>query len=395
MGPILAGTLHQLYQTLLSSNSSMVFFCSRGGLVIRRALELFARRTNVEIPFQHADFMISRLSAFRSAFHVAPLKTEALIDSEFTGRTCGQVIRALWGVELKSPDKDLPFNFNRMLQISRTGSLGKQIRERNSEQSTLLRDYIEELRAGHRRITICDTGVYGSILQYLRLGLPVMDWQSVLLYRANYKRIKQSHFDVTVGAVSESNIYLPWRSNTAVLLYWPFFEAFLEPPLPSVTEYRRTAKGNVVSDLEIEAWESVVNEPQSTILIGAWKYLESLSSTSLLSVHSMAEQSWKILHRMIIYPRKQDLLLLQVGPRELNFGTDEKVFFTSTDFGENGFSNNKASRPSLSIWPEGELRRQYPRSAGLLLTMSELLRWPKALTYSVMKQSTRHAVRRR
>src|ERR1700741_3727261 len=74
MGPILADALRQLYVCLSSLPGAhpIVFFCSRGGLVLRRTLNLFAQSVGLELGIQCQDFMVSRLAAFRTAFQLDP-----------------------------------------------------------------------------------------------------------------------------------------------------------------------------------------------------------------------------------------------------------------------------------------------------------------------------------
>jgi hypothetical protein len=149
-GPMLAHMLWQLQSRLQVSSGSgarVVFFCARGGLVIRRLLEVFARRLGLHLQLQYEDFMVSRLSAFRAAFQLDPLAVAPLIEMEFAGRTCAQALHALAHLDSDGDTRwDLPFQVGRFLELMDTTELGRHMRDANAEQSALLRRHIDELR---------------------------------------------------------------------------------------------------------------------------------------------------------------------------------------------------------------------------------------------------------
>src|SRR5665811_1776146 len=83
MGPILADMLRQLYAHLHASPGRqipVVFFCARGGLVLRRVFDLFLSSVGLDLQVQCEDFMISRLAAFRAAFQIDPRAVAPLVE---------------------------------------------------------------------------------------------------------------------------------------------------------------------------------------------------------------------------------------------------------------------------------------------------------------------------
>jgi hypothetical protein len=382
MGPILADMLRKLYAYLHASPSaqaSVVFFCARGGLVLRRTLELFARSVGLDLQIQCEDFMVSRLAAFRVAFQVDPVAVAPLIEMEFAGRTCSEAVRALANVV---PDEntewDAPFSVARLIELTESTELGRRMRAINDKQADLLRRYIDALRGANRCIMLCDTGVFGSILRYLQVGVPAVDWRLTLLFRANYKHISAPHFKSTVGVVSESNAYLPWRPATAALLYWQLIETMLEPAVPSVRYYREDNAGRVASDLELPDWQDRLEPPAESMLAGACSYLRELTPESIPLISSRGQIAWSQLRRRIVFPTAQDVALLAVGRRNLDFGTDESAEFTSRLDQAGRSLREKLSVARASMWPEGEMRKQFPRTAGFFLVGSELLRLIRA-----------------
>ena len=102
MGPILADMLQRLFTSLTRADlqdASVVFFCSRGGLSLRRAMELFLRNTDKDLPLRCEDFMVSRLAAARTALQRDAAAVAPLIEKELHGRSCAEAARALAGVE--------------------------------------------------------------------------------------------------------------------------------------------------------------------------------------------------------------------------------------------------------------------------------------------------------
>jgi hypothetical protein len=206
-----------------------------------------------------------------------------------------------------------------------------------------------------------------------------VDWYSTLLFRANYKHISTPHFKSTTGVVSESDVYLPWRPETCVLLYWQFMEAMLEPAVSSVRYYHSDAAGRVVSDLEVGDWQCGLTPPVGSILAGACKYIRNLTPKALPAIHHCGQTAWKRLRRIIVFPTREDVALLAVGRRKLDFGIDEEAEFISRPDKMAQSLGDKLATARDSMWPEGELRKQFPRAASVLLLGSELSRLIGAL----------------
>lgn len=383
MGPILAFMLERLLLSLSAAadrHMQVVFFCSRGGLTMRRLLELFLARTDAAPPLPFEDFMVSRLSAARTAIQLNAGAAAPLVGRELAGRSCADAARALACVDVGADERWMdPFTVARFSELIRTTEAGRAVGGFCDEQADLLRRHVDALRGGANRIVLCDTGVFGSIGRYLQLGVPAVDWRMVLLYRANYKGLPATHFVSTAGAVSEHDRYVPWRPETVVLLYWPLIEALLEPDLPSVRHYRAEGPVRVVSNLEAEDWTSRLQPADGSMLAGAHDYLAELSPSSAPTIGEAARVAWRRLRHMVVYPTLADVALLAVGRRELDFGSDEAVDFGPATSDEPRTLWIRISTANGSIWPEGELKKQFPRSAGAALRCLETLRLLSAL----------------
>ena len=81
----------------------------------------------------------------------------------------------------------------------------------------------------------------------------------------------------------------------------------------------------------------------------------------------------------IVWPSRRDVTLLGVPPRSLDFGFDDVVTFNDPDKPEDRGLPARINRIRNSLWPEGEVRRQFPVLAGPVLTFMELWRLASAL----------------
>jgi hypothetical protein len=397
MGPILADMLRQLFAYLHASprrDPSVVFFCARGGLMLRRTLEQFAGSVGLKIQVQCEDFMVSRLAAARTALQCDAAAIAPLVEEEFAGRNCAEAARALANEDVDDePIWRTPFSVAQFSKLMENTEAGMRIWAIIDEQAELLRRHIDALRGASERVMLCDTGVFGSIGRYLQVGVPAVDWHSTLLFRANYKHISAPHFKSTTGVVSESDAYLPWRPATSVLLYWQLIEAMLEPAVSSVRYYHSDAAGRVASDLEVGDWQCGLTAPAGSMLAGACEYIRNLTPKAIPAIHHCGQTAWKRLRRIIVFPTREDVALLAVGRRKLDFGIDEDAEFISRPDKMAQSRRDKLATARGSMWPEGELRKQFPRAASVLQLGSELIRLIGALRHA-SNSITRVAIRK-
>lgn len=389
MGPILAECCFLLHRHLESSavdETHVVLFCSRGGLLIRRALELFTERIGEPMRYAKADFMVSRLTAARLALDSSEPSIQAVLAIEFEGRTCSDVAKALCGVHAPvSGDWGAPYEFTRFAKLLAESVQGKQLRAALSEQVSLLKAHFRAVTRGVPNVHLVDTGVFGSIAQYLRLGMPAVSIECLMLFRAHYKRSAFA-FDQPdgIGLVSDCDDYRPWDSRSVSRLYWPFFEAFFEPPLPSVRRYRIDAEGGIVSNLEIPGWRELTQPKANSIGHGAFDYVADLTVAGLSTIRKDATRAWRSIRRRIVYPSAADIDLMGVRDRGLDFGFDDMVHFGDSLTWEGWHATAASVR--ASVWPEGEIRRLCPRTAPILHNLLELGR----LAGAIARLTARH-----
>ena len=376
MGPILAECCHTLYTYLRAAadgDGSRALYCARGGLTLKRALELFLARIERAPPIAGTDFMVSRLAASRLALEVCPQSAAPLLALEFEGSSCAMVASVLSGTAV--PSRGVwaqPYQYERLFELMSVDPLGRRARAAMIEQATLLRAHIASISGNARTLHVVDTGVFGSIGHYLALGLSDKEVRPVMLFRANYKRRAGLVLPPATGLVCDQDDYTPWKPRSVSRLYWPLIEAFFEPSLPSVRLYRRADDGEVLSDLQKPDWQASLSSDSDSIRAGAFDYLRTLNPGSEAAILERSTRAWRALRRRIVYPTSEDVLLLGVSPRSLDFGVDDLVIFGEPV--SNASPLRRIAEVRDSIWPEGEIRRLFPKTAGIWLHLIEVSR---------------------
>ncbi len=376
MGPILAECCHALYTYLHSAadgDASRALYCTRGGLTLKRALELFLTRIERAPPIAGADFMVSRLAASRLALEVCPERAAPLLALEFEGRSCATVASVLSGRAV--PSRGVwaqPYQFERLSELMSVDPLGRRARTAMIEQATLLRAHVASISGNARTLHVVDTGVFGSIGHYLALGLPDKELRPVMLFRANYKRRAGLVLPPAAGLVCDQDHYTPWKPRSVSRLYWPLIEAFFEPSLPSVRLYNRADDGEVLSNLQQPNWQASLSSDSDSVRAGAFDYLATLNAGSEPAILERSTRAWQALRKRIVYPTSEDVLILGVSSRGIDFGFDDLVSFGEPVLQAGPLRRIAGVRDS--IWPEGEIRRLFPKTAGIWLHLIEASR---------------------
>lgn len=380
LGPVLAECCIVLYEYLRThvSVDVPVLYCSRGGLLIRRALELFLTQTGRTLDMPMADVMLSRLASARLALQLSPDDVEPMLELEFAGRSCAEVAIALTGKKIDLDNRwNQDYSLASLNQLLHQTAQGRQIHSDILNQANLLREHISRVSGGSKRIVMVDTGVFGSIGHFLTVGLPDIEVQSVLLFKANYKAHAGLKLPKSEGLVCCEDDYVPWKARSVSRLYWPFIEAFFEPDLPSVKRYHLSPEREINSNLQVPNWQSLLVTPANPLRLGAFDYLGTIGSCSADSTRYYASVAWHNLKHRIVFPSKQDVNILKVDQRCVDFGFTECFSVGSS------ISNlklvDKLNSVRNSMWPEGEIRKAFPRFGGIWLLIFEILRFSKTV----------------
>ncbi|MDB5448657.1 MAG: hydrolase, partial [Phenylobacterium sp.] len=189
LGPVFgefALRLHLYLLALEHPEETQLLFCARGGLRLRLVYEAFLEAAELTCPVGYSDLMVSRLVAARTALSRRPADAYEELAREFEGDQLGRVIRALTQAELPLGERGearfTPQALARMLEEDGPG--GRAVRAKLDEQNELFDEHLRSVAGPARRMILCDTGLYGSTLRFLRSGRPDYDWSCVLFARS-------------------------------------------------------------------------------------------------------------------------------------------------------------------------------------------------------------------
>jgi FMN phosphatase YigB (HAD superfamily) len=333
MGPIFAEFALKTWiflSTLEFQDDTVLLFCARGGLRLQVIYEAFLAASGLDNPVASRALMVSRIVAARSAL----LKRSAIaleqLNFEFNGHTLRDAARAISGMDadcgalVADPLWDMPYS-KAGLEALLASPESTLLVSAASQQDALFREHLESCAGGRSRIILCDSGLFGSTLNFLQEAIPEKRWSSLLFARANYKRARSPHFRDVLGIATEDDHYSPFRARTSVLRYWHLIEAILEPPLPSASSFTRIA-GVVRSNLEIDGWSEMIVRDQDEIFAGTLDYVRALRpANATVRIMTEAETAFRRLRRRVLWPSRDDARLLQFPDRPVDFGKDSRV----------------------------------------------------------------------
>lgn len=322
-GPVVAEIALRLWFYLAgiaAPKRTVALFCARGGLRMRRALALLATQLGLAIPVRCQDFMVSRLVAARLAFARDPARAIAELAHDFSGERLGAAAEALAGQKFPlGPDWDRPFEASRLAALLE-GPEGAAIRAEILAQARLFEEYVRQAIGTAERVILVDTGLYGSTLRLLAIGMPDVAWEGVQIARCNYRRADRSHFARLTGLLVERDGYNPFERETIILRFWHLFEALFEPGVETVRQFQRLADGRILSNLEASGGLAAIGGPPGSLFAGVEAYLRGLRPGAWLGVREEAELAWRYLSGAIRYPRAGEIGLLDPGQRSRDFG---------------------------------------------------------------------------
>lgn len=382
LGPIFAEFAQRLWLfqfSLPERDDACMLFCARGGLRLRVIYERFLRVTGLQAPLPYGDLMISRLVAARTSIAApGPALTEEL-GREFAGQTMREVAAALAQdsmVDLESA-WDQPFDAATFVALLRDETPAVQrLLAITARLNAAFRRHLDAVSGGRSRIVLTDTGLYGSTLRLLRAGMPEKHWVATQFARSNYKGFATPHFDGTVGISVERDGYVAWNARTTVLRFWHLIESALEPDLTSVRTFDDAPVPS--ANLQVPGWQDKICSAEPGLFSGILAYLNGLSPADLQHVSVRAEEGWRQLHRLIIWPQPTDVALFILPPRGRDFGRTETV---------HQFPGSKPIRSSL--WREGAVMQRYPRLGRGALAMLEAMHTFRTLHKAYRKKVAR------
>ncbi|SEN49113.1 Haloacid dehalogenase-like hydrolase [Loktanella fryxellensis] len=358
------------------SGQAPLLFCMRGGMGMRLAFDRTVARLALPQDVTTRLLYVSRLIAARSAILQESPSALAEIGYEFRDQPMSMVARALGGRSYTLPDAwSQPFDGPTFLDLLNSPT-GDDILDDIMQQDALFARHLDDVCAGAHRVILCDTGLYGSTLRLLSDGFPDKRFEGLQIARVNYKRQSTSHFPRLTGLFVEGHGYNPFDAPTVVLRFWHLIESVFEPDLPSVRHFSKSTDGLVSTNSKHP--DGNAEDMFGALMRGALSYIDDLPAVAG-GAQAMADAgpAWVRLRKAILRPDANDLRILSVGSRSIDFGRDDKVDLNSATTGLSKLEILTTLKGAF--WREGVISRHFPILKHVILPVLEMTQTAKSL----------------
>ncbi len=380
LGPIIFEACVKLWLHLSAAppSETKALFCARGGLRIRRAFERVVENCRLPLEMERIDFMTSRLAAAKAALLNESDEVLEEILRYYHNRKLHSFINGFGdGHSPDGIDLDQPTTRETILDFLRHPH-SKPFRDYLSHHRDLYRRYIAQTVGDASHLILIDTGLHGSTLRLMVDPFPEYDWSCILLSRSYCKSRDPALIAATVGLWIEENGYTPLRPRSAIFRYYQLVEALFEPQLESVHSFY-DAGNRVVSNLEVPGWEDKVVDSAIPLFEGAMAYLADLTPQDLIQCEDLAQTAWQRLCKAIRFPNRQDVELLSLPDRSLDYGLQGTFRANMVD--GSARLRDTLAQIRYSSWKEGAAASAFPvlrPATNLALEMAQIARFAKA-----------------
>ena len=371
-----------------STHRSVILFCSRGGIGIREAFELYVEKLNLSLDCRRENVMISRLAVARGACLGRSEAAAQELNREFLGERCCDVARFLGGCDyVLGKEWEDKFNAESFFNLIDSDS-GNAVRRDIEMQHILFSEHILSLVKEADRIILCDTGLYGSTQRLLVAAIPNLPIETIQFARANYKRHDEEHFSKVAGLVVESDLYNPFIPETCVLRFWHVVEQLFEPSIPSAKTFSRDSSGEVIANCGDIRHGKIDPSSGNMLLKGCLDYVRTLSPHLARFQPGIALAATKQLRRAITRPSPVDLEALRFGARSIDFGRPQSVELISIP--KHGSFLSKIGAIKSQYWREGAVVTHFPNFKYILLNILSAIHIVRLTRYTWSKMRRGH-----
>lgn len=330
LGPLFAEFARRLHLYFAATpQPAVALYCARGGLRLHAIYARWLHRVGRTAALPEADFPISRLLAAKVSLLAASEETFACLMYEFRRQSVRQVaIAFLPEAQREAVRRELcDRRFDAVAGVAGMRwlffgdhNVAEQLRAHAEEQAGLFAGYMSPWCSPPNRILLVDSGLYGRTQRLLAAAMPQLEWHGAYFARSNYAREATPHFDRTIGLILEHDEFSHLIAESALLRDWHLIEAVLEANIPSVKFLLRRADGGIGSNLDATAWQSAVENDGNPYFVGVLDYLDSLGQEDFHRSRGQFRRTMTRLQRAILYPSQADLVLMEVGNRNRDFG---------------------------------------------------------------------------
>jgi hypothetical protein len=388
LGPIFYQYCCNLWLSIsvIDDKNACLLFLARGGLRLKYLFQRFLVNQKLEVSNPLHDFLVSRISVIRAVFLHNPHIVLKYMDYELGHMRLIDLILLLLLPEpavdnrrMFENDYGMDFlkrkcSYSNIAKLLQAGHSSTQILvDFLSEQGRLFRNYLDRITGGSHKIIVCDTGLYGSSQAMLQDAFPQREWRGLYFAKSNYKRIKDEHANNVLGLILDFDYFSPFKPETCILKHWHLIEAAMEIQTPSVTHYIESDSCGVMTNLP-RNWEAHVAARDNPLFCGIMDYFTARANAKadFMEIKQEYIKAMRTLGRMIAFPSRDDVTILNVPARSKDMGSDRE--FKQVLYTERG--NSTAGNYAIlkrSLWKEGQIKILYPFAANLLNFMLFLL----------------------
>ena len=340
LGPLIERFCYKLWlgEKYHHENNTVVLFLARGGLRIRLYYKLFLTKYNLSSRLVHNDLLVSRLAVHKAALICNEESSIESIAQEFAWSSVLESIQAIFGTQttrewlnLLTQDEIEAFGQEYMSSSKLRTILDNQSKPNSvlvkhlNDHFNMFHKHVDQQTLGRKNLLLVDTGWSGSIIRSIKTLLPEKNILACFYGKYSYgKPITKGWYNDILGLEAEGIKYQRTKPGSSIFLHRHLLEGLCEVNWPSVTGYKETEIGQIVSSQG--PFKETLRSPQLDDKLGQGviQYLKQKRSHESYVCLDAGRAAVTKLNRAIIFPNHL-MTSLTFDSRSADFGKNLEV----------------------------------------------------------------------
>lgn len=333
---------------------------ARAGLRLRYLYQLYQKINQINCQFIEKDFYTSRLCCAKSCLYTDFDYVSSLILKEYQqANGFSEVFECI----IKTQDLNQYFDprWNQMELSQKNFKVIYQespfLRDYFWQQHQKLKKYLDNLLQGKEKIILVDSGWVGNTQGMLMRSFSQYQWRGLYFAKWAKNRPKPAHFDQIEGISIDESVHS--KSPRSCIFSYPLLiEAILELNFPSTEEYK-DYQGTIIPNAGIASESMIAPNLNDPYFLGIVEYFKEQTYFNVRNIHDKANEAYKHLFRLIKFPKKSEVSMMEVSSRSVDFG--KKGSFPILQKAES-ISSIKAKRDRIrrAQWKPGQVALECP-----------------------------------
>lgn len=367
LGPIMVEFLENTYNFLkgYDPSNTVVFFMARGGFGIRCLFEEYLVQTNKTLEIVFKDFYASRISIAKGCYIKDTDHIIGYVAEQFKESTYEEMIYAICkhiSIREDWKYKNEIVTIDGIKALIQDDEVGHTLNQYLEQQSKYFEYYIDRLSEGKKNIIIIDTGWLATSQENLMRAYPNKFWTGYYFGKWDYYSNNPWYFNKVHGGAVDKSRYNKKYIRAGVLFYHHIIEAPLEPMISSTEEYLY-----IGCDIEpnIDISKKMSEYMKNDFFKGINAYIKEKDKYGDIILES--EKAYKRLVKIIMFPKKSDIEILEVGKRGADFGRNIQVAVVHPNKQKHYIGLRRRLRNVRhAIWKQGQMVHEFPHSYRIL-----------------------------